>query len=286
MHHFQIKTRPLLDALLFNILSIFTEPVLAFDEFCLDCFNGAQDRFTRRHIMRTRINRETGYFLQHLAGQGIKKVQAFYLVIEHLDPERIICIFRREDINRISPNPEGTPAEIDVVPAVLHLHQSSNHITVRYPVPLAQRQNHLVILVRITDTVNRRDRCNNHDITTFHQRLGTRQAHLFDVLVDRRIFLDKQIPLGNVSFRLVIIVITDEILDGIIREKLPELTVQLRRQRFIGRKNDSRPTEARNHIGHRIRLPRPRYAQKCLERQTVFDSFNQFVDCLRLVTGR
>ena len=51
--------------------------------------------------------------------------------------------------------------------------------------------------------------------------------HLVDRLVDRGIFRNIGITLWNIGFRLVVIVITDKIFDGIVRKELLELLIQL-----------------------------------------------------------
>ena len=52
-------------------------------------------------------------------------------------------------------------------------------------------------------------------------------AHLVDRIVDRRIFRNVRIALRNVGFRLIVIVVTDEIFDSIVREKLFEFLIEL-----------------------------------------------------------
>src|SRR4030065_2028436 len=52
-------------------------------------------------------------------------------------------------------------------------------------------------------------------------------SHLVDLLVDRRVFLDEGVRLGDVRLGLVIVVIGDEVLDGGSRDKILEFREQL-----------------------------------------------------------
>ena len=74
-----------------------------------------------------------------------------------------------ENIQRIATYPEGTASEIDIVAGVLHLNQPRDHITLGELVFRSEREHHLVVLSRITDTVNGRHCGDDHDIASLHQ---------------------------------------------------------------------------------------------------------------------
>jgi hypothetical protein len=54
-----------------------------------------------------------------------------------------------------------------------------------------------------------------------------------DFFVNGSGFGDVGIGHRNVGFRLVVVVIADEVLDGVVGEKLPQLVTELRRQGFV-----------------------------------------------------
>lgn len=51
--------------------------------------------------------------------------------------------------------------------------------------------------------------------------------------IDSQIFFDVRVGRGNERFRLVVIVVADEVFDGIFGKKLLEFAVELGRQGFI-----------------------------------------------------
>jgi len=104
----------------------------------------------------------------------------------------------------------------------------------------SQVQDHAVVIDRIADAVNRRHRAHDHHVAPLEQALGGREAHLLDMLVDRGILLDEQVARRYVGLGLVVVVVGDEILDGILRKKLAELRVQLRRKGLVGRQHQRR----------------------------------------------
>jgi hypothetical protein len=75
----------------------------------------------------------------------------------------------------------------------LHRHQARDDVALRHLLALAQVQDHAVVLGRVADAVDRRHRGDDHHVAPLHQRLGRRQAHLLDVLVDRGILLDVEV---------------------------------------------------------------------------------------------
>ena len=80
-------------------------------------------------------------------------------------------------------------------------------------------------------------------IAPLEQRARGRQPQLVQLIVDGRFLLDVNVAGGNVGFRLVIVVIRDEILDGVVREKALELVIELRGQRLVVRQHERRTVD-------------------------------------------
>ncbi len=125
-------------------------------------------------------------------------------------------------------------------------------MTSRWPMllALAQVQDHAVVVDRVADAVDARHGGDDHRVLALQQRLGRRQAHLLDVLVDARVLLDEQVARRHVGLGLVVVVVGDEVLDRVLGEELAQLRVQLRRQRLVRREDQRRPAEARDDVGH------------------------------------
>jgi hypothetical protein len=210
-------------------------------------------------------------------------LQRFDLVVEHLDADRELGVFGGEDVDGVAAHAERAAREVHFVARVLHLDQARDDVALRDLVARAQGQDHLVVLVRITDTVDGRHGRDDDDVAPLHQRLRARQTHLFDVLVDRRVLFDEQVALRHVRFRLVVIVVRDEILDGILREELAELRIQLGCEGLVRGEHDRRTAGSGDHVGHRISLARTGHAEQRLVHQAVLDALDQTLDRRGLV---
>ena len=73
-------------------------------------------------------------------------------------------------------------------------------------------------------------------------------AHLIDLIVYRRIFLDIGIGRRNVRLGLIVIVVTHKVANFIRGKELLEFSVKLRSERLIGRDNKGWPIRLRDEI--------------------------------------
>ena len=235
--------------------------------------------------MARREHREAHNLLLEVAGERVEQREVLDLVVEHLDAQRVLGALGREDVDHVTPHPEGAAPEVDVGPVVLHRHQALHQVAVGDTLALAQMQHHRVVIGRITDTVDARHRGHDHHIAPLHQAFGGRQAHLLDVLVDRRILLDEEIARRHVGLGLVVVVVTHEILHRVLGEELAELGIQLGRQRLVVGQHQGRTAAAGDDIGHRVGLARAGDAQQGLEHQAVVDALDELADRLRLVAA-
>jgi hypothetical protein len=65
----------------------------------------------------------------------------------------------------------------------------------------------------------------------------------FDLVVDRRVLLDIGVGLRDVRLGLVVVVVRDEVLDGVVRKELTELGGELGRERLVGCHDKGRPLQ-------------------------------------------
>ena len=112
-----------------------------------------------------------------------------------------------------------------------------------------------------------------------------RMAHLIDRVVDRRVLRNVRVGLGNVGFRLVVVVVADEILDRIVREELLELLVELPGERLVVHQDQRGLLHPRDHIGHRKGLTGPRHAEEGLMFATFLEAGLQGINGRALVPG-
>ena len=283
LQHLQIEERTLLQALRLDQLALGMEerqPVL---QLGLDGVECAHDGGTRRDVVRGRIDDEARDLLADAPGERVEELQHLHLVVEHLDAQRQLGVLGREHVDGVAAHAEGAAREVGVVALVLHGHQLLEQVALCETVALAQHQPHLEVVGRVADTVDARDAADDDGVTPLQQRLGGRQAQLLDVLVDGGILLDEEITLRHIGFRLIVVVVRDEVLDSIFRKEVAHLGVELRRQGLVGCQHQRRPPQPGDDVGHGVGLARARHAQQRLERKAVLHALDQRVDGAGLI---
>ena len=236
--------------------------------------------------MALRVDGDAPHPLDHLAGERVEDADVLDFVVEQLDAHRLFLFLGGEDVDHVAAHPVGGAAEIHLVAGVLQLRQPAQQVALVDVVAAHQVQHHGVVAGRVAQAVNRRHRGHDNGVAALQNRLGGGQAHLLDVLVHRGVLLDEGVRTGHVGFRLVVVVIGDEVLHRILREELLELTVQLGRQGLVGRQDNGGPLDRLDHVGHGEGLAGPGHPEQGLVAQTVADTLDQAGDGGRLVAGR
>src|SRR2546423_15275546 len=90
-------------------------------------------------------------------------------------------------------------------------------------------------------------------------------AKALNFFVYARVFFNVEISAGHVRFRLVIVVIADEILNRVLGKEGPELLTKLGGKGFVVGYNQCRPLRVLNYARHRVGLTGPGGAEQGLE---------------------
>src|SRR4029077_7808581 len=154
----------------------------------------------------------------------------------------------------------------------------------RNSLSLGQRHHLLAIAPRISKSVDGGDCCHDDYVVALHETGCRAQPQPVDILVDRRILLDVRIGRRDVRFRLVIVVVRDEVLDRIVREKALQLTVQLRRESLVVGEHERRTSEISDDVRDRHRLSGSGHAEQGLEPVAPVESLRQLRNRSWLVT--
>ena len=249
-HHLDVIPGALFQTLSFHQPVVIPQLLQALIQLHLDVLYRIQHRLARGDVVGLRIDRHPGHPAQNLAGERIEIAEVLHLIIEQFDPYGFLLRFRREHVDDIAPNPVIGPMKLDVIAGVLKLGQPTQDKALVNLIAPIEVQHHLQVGLGITQTVNGRYRGHNDRVRPFQQRFGGRQPHLLDVLVDGGIFLDEGVGRRHVGFRLVIIVVGDEVLHRVIRKELTELAIQLGRQGLVVGHDDGRPLHLLDDIGN------------------------------------
>ena len=286
LHHFDIEMGPLLQPLRLQELVFriqFAEPL---SQFHADVTDRLFQIVLRRHVVTARIDRRAAEPLDLLPPEGIDDGDRLDRIAEEFHPDRPFLFIGRKDLHDVPPDAEGPPVEIDVVPLVLNLDQAGEDRIPRDLHPLFEQEEHPVVGLRRTETVNARDAGHDDHVTPFEEIVRRRVAELVDLIIDRGVLLDVGVRTGDVGLRLVVIVVTDEVRDGIFRKEGLELPVELGGKGLVVGDDEGGSIDGGDHVRHREGLPGTGHPEEDLMLLSFLQPCDQFGDRLRLIPPR
>ena len=149
----------------------------------------------------------------------------------------------------------------------------------------ADGDHELPVLDRVAQAVDGAHGGDDDDVLALHQARGGAEPEALDVLVDRGVLLDVDVGRGDVGLGLVVVVVRDEVLDGVLRQELPELAVELGREGLVVREDQRRLAVVGDGVRQGHRLAGPGDAEQGLVLVAALEPGGQLGDGLGLVAG-
>ena len=207
------------------------------------------------------------------------------LVAEERDPVGGLGVGRLH-LDDVAAHAKTAAPEHGVVADVLALDQLLQHLVAILVLADLEVEQTLAPLLRRAEAVDAGDGRDHDRVAPREERRGRREPQPRDVVVLGRVLLDVQVRLGHVRLGLVVVVVGDEVLDGVVREELPELVAELRGERLVVRDDQRRLLHLLDDPGHRRRLAGAGRPEDGLEPVARAQAGGDRLDRLRLVAGR
>ena len=96
-----------------------------------------------------------------------------------------------------------------------------------------ERDHHAEVVFGRSEAVDAADGGDDDDIGAADECAGGKESESVDFLIDGGIFFDVDVALRDVGFGLVVVVVTDEVGDGVIWEEIAEFGVELSGESFV-----------------------------------------------------
>ena len=222
---------------------------------------------------------------EDFTGERVELHDALNVVAEELDAHGNILV-RRHDLQRVAAHAEARPGEVVVVALVLHLDEAARELLPVQPLAARDALDEREVLGGRTQAVDARDGGDDEHVPPRHQRARGRVAEFVDLVVDIRFLLDVRVGRGDVRLRLVVVVVGDEVLDGVLGEEVAELLGQLGCERLVGRDDERRLLDGLDGLGHGVRLAGAGDAEERLVAHALEDAVREPIDSLRLIAAR
>ena len=164
-HHLDVIARAHTQSLGLELLALILELDETFLQFRLDSRDRALHTFGAGHVVGGREDVDFVVVGEYLSRHRVKRHQAFDLVAEHLDSNRVLLV-HREHFHRVAADPKRPALEGDVVSCVLDIHETAQEL-IAFDLLAHTKAHHAVhVLLRSSQAVDRRHRCHHENIPT------------------------------------------------------------------------------------------------------------------------
>ena len=234
--------------------------------------------------MRCRVDVEVLALGEELAGQRIEFGDPLDLVAEELDPDDRL-LGRRLELQGVAADAEPGPADGGVVALVLEVDQVAEHGVAPVLPALPQPEDGRAVVDRRAEAVDAGDAGHDDHVAALEQGMRGGVAQPVDLVVAAGVLLDVRVGPGEVRLGLVVVEVADEVLDGVVREELAELGVQLGGQRLVVRQDQRRLAVTCRSLSQSEGLSGAGRAKQRLVTQAPAEAIDELVDRPGLVAG-
>ena len=289
LDHLQVVLHALLDTLRLGHASLALEVLDLLAQVEVDLLHGAVDALLGRDEEVGGVDRQRVERRDALPGHGGDDLDRLDLVVEEHHAEALAAELAegRHDVDRVAVDTEGRRFELALGARVERLDELVEEVLVADHLPDLHGDGRGVKVGRVAAAVETRDaRDDDHVAPPREERGNGLQTHLLDVGVDREVLFDIGVRRREVGLRLVIVVVGDEVLDGILGKKVLEFAVELRREGLVVAQLQRWTLQLGDDVGHREGLARAGDAQQRVVLRAVADRADKLCDGLRLVAHR
>ena len=199
--------------------------------------------------MALRIDGQARILLADGSEEWVDLREGIDLVAEEFDAVGVFVV-GGIDLDDVSANAEGAAAEVDIVAVVEDFDQAPGDVFALDLLALFQEQQHAVISFGRAEAVDAGDGGDDDAVAAFEEGAGGGEAELVELLVDGGLFFDEQIAGGDVGLGLVVVVVGDEVLDGVVGKECFEFVVKLRGEGLVMREDERGPVGLGDDGGH------------------------------------
>ena len=191
-----------------------------------------------------------------------------------------------EDVEGVAAGAEGSGLGGKVVAGVLDGDEARHHGVAVGAVARAEGDDHAAVVFGGAEAVDAGDGGDDDGVGAVDERVGGGEAEAVDFVVGGGVFFDVGVGLGNVGLGLVVVVVADEVLDGVAREEFLELGVELGGEGLVMAHDEGRAADARDDVRHGEGLAAAGDAFEGAVAAAGGEGGAYGVDGLRLVAGR
>lgn len=170
---------------------------------------------------------------QRVPGHDLELADGLDFVAEELNPQAMLLAARGDDFQHVAAHAERPTLKLYVVAVVLDGNQLADEVVAPNRHARTKRHHLPLVLAGVAHGVDAADRRDDNHVPPLPKRCRRAVAEAVDFLVDGGVLLDVGVRRCDIRFRLIVIIIGNEIFHRTVGEERPELRAELRRQRLL-----------------------------------------------------
>jgi len=199
--------------------------------------------------MRLWVDGEAGIFLADGAEEGVDLGEGIDLVAEEFDAVGVLVV-GGVDLDDVSADSEGAAAEVDVVAVIEDFDEALGDVFALDLLALFEEEEHAVVSFGRAEAVDAGDGGDDDAVSSFEEAARGGETELVQLFVDGGFLLDEEVAGWDVGFGLVIVVVGDEVFDGVLGEEGFELVVELGGESLVVREDEGGALDLLDDLGH------------------------------------
>ena len=187
--------------------------------------------------------------LADLAEEGVNLGEGVDFVTKQFDAVGPVVV-GGPDFDDVAADAECATLEVGVVAFIEDFNEFLGNLFAADTLTFFEHEEHAVVGFRGAEAVDATDAGNDDAIAAFKEGAGGGEAEFIEFVVDGGFFFDVGVGVGDVGFGLVVVVIADEVLDGVVGEKLLEFLVELGGEDFVVGEDEGGAAGELDDLGH------------------------------------
>src|SRR5205814_2195515 len=131
------------------------------------------------------------------------------------------------NLDHVAADSELAAGNGHVVALVLNVYQAKEEIVALDNLAFFEVDHHALVIAGRAQPIDAGDTGDDDDVLPTDKSARCGQAEAIDVLVDEGIFFNVDVPLRDIGFRLILVVVTDEVMNGVAWKEAAKFFVEL-----------------------------------------------------------
>ncbi len=187
--------------------------------------------------------------LADLAEEGVDLGKGVDFVAKEFDAIGPVVV-GGPDFNDVAANAEGAALEVGVVAFIEDFDEFLGNLLAADALAFFQHEEHAVVGFRGTEAVDATDAGDDDAIAALEEGAGGGETEFVEFVVDGGFFFDVGVGVGDVGLGLVVVVIADEVFDGVVGEELLEFLVELGGEDLVMGEDEGGAAGEFDDLGH------------------------------------